>query len=145
MRTILALSLIAAAFASAMPVVAAECVNTTCVTADGYAYGSCDNGSSGQYVSVTNYDSSGYTAVGVNSYCYNYGIFSGSGVGAYGYTCDANWNCDQAGANWQSYSYFGSSYCDSSAYTYVDGTYTPTALPLCDVAGAPPAVPVVLP
>lgn len=145
MRTILALSLIAVAFASAMPVVAAECVETTCVSADGYAYGTCDNGSAGQYAGVSNFGPNGYTGAGVSTYCYGFGPYAGSGAGAYAANCDAGWSCDQAGVYWQGFSYFGSEYCYSGGYTYVDGTYTPQTLPLCDAAGAPPAVPVLLP
>jgi hypothetical protein len=145
MRTILAISLIAAAFA-AIPVASAECVETLCADAGSYTYGSCDNGGSGNYVNVYNYDANGYTSAGVQTYCYGYpGYYSVSGIGAYALSCDASWNCDQGGAYWDGGNFFGSPFCYSQAYTYVDGVYTPTALPLCDVAGAPPAVPAVLP
>lgn len=142
MKTILALSLIAAAFAF-VPSAEASCDPATGqVCAGSYSYGTCDNGGAGNYAYAYNSDATGYTQVYAGTYCYGYpGYYAVGGVGGGVFTCDPSWSCDQAGADWSGGNFFGSPYCYSQAYTYVDGQYTGQALPLCDVAGAPPAIP----
>lgn len=143
MKTILIMSLLATAFAF---VPAADATTCDPVTGDlcagSYGYGTCDNGYASNGVYYYNYDNTGYTYVGANTYCSGYpGYYSYGGVGAGATVCDANWNCDYAGAYWYGYEFFGNEYCYSEAYTYVDGQYNYESLPLCEVAGSPPMVP----
>lgn len=141
MKTILALSLIAASFAM-IPTVDASCDPTFTVCSS--TYGTCDNGSTYNSASVYNYDANGYTSVGAYTQCYGYpGYYSGDSIGAGATSCDASWNCNYVGAYWQSFEFFGSGYCDTAAYAYAGGQYNYQSLG-CP-AGGPPEVPALLP
>lgn len=147
MKTILVLTLLAASFAM-VPAAHATCdpiVGQICTSS--YTYGaSCDDGGAGNDAYAYNSDANGVTAASVGTGCNGHpGAYSASSIGAGVLTCDPSNSCNGAGASWFAYSDGPDSYCESEAYTEVGGSYTPTSLPLCDAAGAPPGVPALLP
>ena len=141
MKIIIALSLLAASLA-VLPVASAECVETACVDASSYGYGTCDDGYAWNGVGATNYDSNGYVNAGAGTNCAGYpGYYEYNSVGAGFTVCDASWSCQYGGASWGSYRDFGWTACWSEVYVWDGSTYTYQPLPLCAVAGAPPGVP----
>ena len=142
MKTILALSLLATAFAFVPAADATTCDPVTGqVCAGSYGYGTCDDGYAGNSASYYNYDANGYTYAGVGTYCGGYpGSYSYGGVSGGVTMCDANWNCDYVGVYWDGGNFGSSGYCYSQFYAYVDGQYQSGDTGLCG-AGAPPAVP----
>lgn len=134
MKTILAICLLTATFAFIPGADASNCDPTFTVCEGSYSYGSCDsNGYAYNYVS--SYSAAGYYSVTTSCYAYG-GWYESTGVYVVTF--------GPAGYNdhyWVGYSYFGSGGCYSDSFNALGYTETP----LCDVAGAPPAVPAVLP
>lgn len=146
MRTLFAISLIAAAFAGLAPVASADCIQTVCYIADGYDYGSCDQGALGQSVGGWSYNpGTAYASAGASTYCSNYGYYSSTGIGGGVGVCDASFNCYSVSAQWYEYTLYGNYRCVSTVDLYLDGQYVPQPLAICALAGGPPQVPNVLP
>jgi len=148
MKTILALCLLAGALAFAPcadatyecdPITGSLCVNS-------YANGSCEYGTEANSVRYLEFGADGYTLVQAGTSCSGSpGAYAVAGVSASAVSCDASFNCDSVGAFWVGGDYGGSQGCTSEAYAHVDGQSQTHALPLCDVAGAPPTMPALLP
>ena len=143
MRTILALSLIAAAV-SFVPAASAECVQTTCVNADSFGSGSCDStGYAYNYASAYTYGTpAGTVSGGASTSCSSYSSFNyeytSLGGGAYTYG-PAGYHYVYVG--WYGYTYGSFSACNSYVYGTDGVGYNQLGCP----AGAPPAVPGLLP
>lgn len=143
MKAILALSLIAAAFAF-VPSAEAQCVQTTCVNADSFGFGSCDtSGYAYNYASAYTYGTpAGTVSGGASTSCASYPQwgYEYTAVGGSVYTYGPA-GFHYVSAYWYGYSYGSYSYCNSYVYGSDGIGYRPLGCP----AGAPPAVPATLP
>lgn len=136
MRTILAICLLTATFTftpSANAAAACDPTYSACAFTGSANYGDCTNGYSYNYAYA--FTALGYAYVGTS--CGGYpGYYSYSGIYA-GTSTPAGYNY----LYWAGYDFFGYEGCYSESYTAL--VYMQT--PLCDVAGAPPGIPGVLP
>ncbi|HUR68433.1 MAG TPA: hypothetical protein VM370_04245 [Candidatus Thermoplasmatota archaeon] len=137
-----------------VPVAAAS--NTVCApgtstcAGEGSYGGDCATAGTngGNSAGVSTNDAGGYTAVGVQTYCYNYDFFgntyTGAGISVYAVSFGSPAGTAFGQAGWNSFTFGTFSYCDTFAYAYTDATGFNGQNLGCP-AGAPPTVPAVLP